>query len=285
VKQIRITIIGGGHMGRALLAALLRQGTSAGNLVIGEAQDAVRESLLRDYGVRATADNLAAIEGADAVLLAVKPQEMARVVTPLRAALSRARPLVLSVAAGIRCADLQDWCGDGVDVVRAMPNRPALVSAGATGLYAAPGVTPANRELATRIMESTGVVVWVPDEAQIDIVTALSGSGPAYFFLLGEAMAEAGRALGLDPATATRLAAATLHGAGLLAAEAAASGTSATLARMRGEVTSKGGTTEAAIAAFEQAGLREAVLRAMTAATQRGQQLAAEFRSAQPPGK
>ena len=282
---MRITIIGGGHMGRALLAALLRQGASAGNLVVGEAQDAAREALSRDFGVRVTPDNLAALDGADAVLLAVKPQEMARVVTPLRAALTRGRPLVLSVAAGIRCADLQGWCGDGIDVVRAMPNRPALVGAGATGLYAAQSVSPARRELATRIMESTGVVVWVPEETQIDVVTALSGSGPAYFFLLGEAMAEAGRTLGLDAATAARLAAATLHGAGLLAAEAATIGTSATLARMRSEVTSKGGTTEAALQAFEQAGLREAVLRAMSAATQRGQHLAAEFGSAQPPGK
>ncbi len=282
---MKITIIGGGHMGRALIAALLRQGASAGNLVVGEAHDAAREALLRDYGVRATADNLAAIDGADVVLLAVKPQEMARVVTPLQPALTRDRPLVLSVAAGIRCADLQGWCGDGIDVVRAMPNRPALVGAGATGLYAAPSVSAARRELATRIMESTGVVVWVPDEAQIDVVTALSGSGPAYFFLVGEAMAEAGRALGLDAATAARLAAATLHGSGLLAAEAATPGTPATLARMRSEVTSKGGTTEAAIGALEQAGLRDAILRAITAATQRSQQLAAEFGSAQPPGK
>lgn len=282
---MRITIIGGGHMGRALLAALLRQGASAADIVVGEAHDAARESLLRDYGVQATADNLAAVDGAEVVLLAVKPQEMARVLAPLRPTLMLGRPLVLSVAAGIRCADLQDWCGDGIDVVRAMPNRPALMGAGASGLYAAPSVGAARRELATRIMESTGVVVWVPDEAQIDVVTALSGSGPAYFFLLGEAMAEAGRTLGLDAATAARLAAATLHGAGLLAAEATTPGSATSLARMRSEVTSKGGTTEAAIQAFEQAGLRDAVLRAMTAATQRGQQLAAEFGSAQPPGK
>ena len=282
---MRITIIGGGHMGRALLAALLRQGASAADIVVGEAHDAARESLLRDYGVQATADNLAAVDGAEAVLLAVKPQEMARVLAPLRPTLMLGRPMVLSVAAGIRCADLQDWCGDGIDVVRAMPNRPALMGAGASGLYAAPSVGAARRELATRIMESTGVVVWVPDEAQIDVVTALSGSGPAYFFLLGEAMAEAGRTLGLDAATAARLAAATLHGAGLLAAEATTPGSATSLARMRSEVTSKGGTTEAAIQAFEQAGLRDAVLRAMTAATHRGQQLAAEFGSAQPPGK
>ena len=281
---MKITLIGGGHMGRALLAALLRRGVRAENLVVGEALAAAREAVQRDFGVSATDDNLAAIADADAVLLAVKPQEMGRVVTPLRPVLMQRRPLVLSVAAGLRCADLQGWCGDGVDVVRAMPNRPALVGSGATGLYAAPSVGQASRDLATRILESTGVVVWVPDEAQIDVVTALSGSGPAYFFLLAETMAEAGRKLGLDAASAERLAAATLHGAGLMAADAGGGpGASTTLTRLRTEVTSKGGTTEAALQAFEKAGLRDAVLRAMTAATERGQQLAAQFGAAPTP--
>lgn len=283
MNDLRIAFIGGGNMGRALIAALLRGGVPPGNVAVADPHGPTRDALARDFGICACGDNALAIDGATVVVLAVKPQEMPSVVDGLRAPLQRGRPLLLSVAAGIRCADLLGWSGGGLDVIRAMPNRPALVGAGATALYAPPPVASARRELATRVIEASGAVVWVEDEAQMDAVTALSGSGPAYFFLLAEAMADAGEALGLSRTTARRLAVATLHGAGAMAGqlaadqpvEAAAPGTAWSMPRMRAEVTSKGGTTEAALRSLEGAGFREMVAVAMRAAAERSAALAA----------
>jgi len=217
-------------MGRALIGGLLRSGTRPEHLSVGEPVAAAREALARDLGITAGADNAAAVRGAAVVVLAVKPQEAAAVLGALAGQWGAQGPLLISVAAGLRVATLQAWCGPGVAVVRAMPNRPAL-----------------------------------------DVVTALSGSGPAYFFLLAQLMAEAAAGLGLEAAAARRLAAATLHGAGLLA-----HGGDADLARLRAEVTSRGGTTEAALRVFEDAGLRATVARALEAAALRGRELAAE---------
>lgn len=283
----RIAFIGGGNMGRALIAALLRGGMQASSVAVADPDGPTRAALVRDFDVRAFADNSAAIDGADVVVLAVKPQELAGVVTGLSATLQRDRPLIVSIAAGIRCADLLDWCGGGLDVVRAMPNRPALVGAGATALYAPASVGRERRGLATRIMEPSGAVVWLEQEPLMDVVTALSGSGPAYFFLLAEAMAEAAATLGLEPADARRLAVATLHGAGAMAgqslgaaqADADAADAVWSMPRMRAEVTSKGGTTEAAVGVLEASGLRAAVAAAMRAATERSAALAAAART------
>jgi pyrroline-5-carboxylate reductase len=284
MNDTRIAFVGGGNMGRALIAAVLHGGVPAGNLAVADPHEPTRDALARDFGVRAYGDNATAIDGATVVVLAVKPQEMASVVGSLREPLQRGRPLLLSVAAGIRCADLLGWCGGGLDVVRAMPNRPALVGAGATALYAPAAVASTRRELATRIIRPSGTVVWLEHEAQMDAVTALSGSGPAYFFLLAEAMADAAAALGLEPATARRLAVATLHGAGAMAGHGTADGPSAadesaadwSMPRMRAEVTSKGGTTEAALRSLEAAGFRAAVAAAMRAAAERSAALAAQ---------
>jgi pyrroline-5-carboxylate reductase len=282
--DMHIAFIGGGNMGRALIAALLRGGVPVDRLSVADRDEATRGALERDLGVRSFRDNVAAVAGAKVVVLAVKPQEMAHVVEGLREALQRDRPLLLSVAAGIRCADLLGWSGGGLDVIRAMPNRPALVGAGATALYAPATVPSARRELATRIIAPSGLVVWLDREDQMDAVTALSGSGPAYFFLLAEAMADAAAALGLDPATARRLAVATLHGAGAMAGHGVAadastakeSSTDWSMPRMRAEVTSKGGTTEAALRSLEAAGFRALVAAAMRAAAERSAALSAQ---------
>jgi pyrroline-5-carboxylate reductase len=266
----RLCILGAGNMGRALIGGLLRSGTRAELLSVGESQPAARAALLRDFAIIATADNRAAVAGAAIVVLAVKPQEAAAVLSPLAAALAVERPLVISVLAGTRVAALESWCGPGVPVMRAMPNRPALIGAGATGVYAPPGVRPAQRAAAEHILKGLGELVWVSDEAGLDVVTALSGSGPAYFFLLAELMAEAGEGLGLPSATAQRLALATLYGSGLLAQTG-----DADLARLRSEVTSRGGTTEAALEVFADADLRATVRRALAAAVQRSRELAA----------
>jgi pyrroline-5-carboxylate reductase len=183
--------------------------------------------------------------------------------------LASGRPLLISVAAGVRIASLESWCGAGVPVMRAMPNRPARVGAGATGAYAPPAVGREQRAAADRVLQALGEVFWVRAEELLDAVTALSGSGPAYFFLLAELMAEAGAELGLESAMARELAAATLYGSGLLVRSGAPD-----LARLRQEVTSTGGTTEAALRVLEAADLRATVRAALAAATQRSRELA-----------
>jgi pyrroline-5-carboxylate reductase len=273
----RVAFLGAGHMGRAIIAALLRAGFRAEDIRVGEPLATARDALARDFGVAASDDNAAALAQADIVVLAVKPQDMGQVLAPLSAPLRARKPVVLSIAAGIRVADLQRWCGTAIAIVRAMPNRPALVGAGATGLFADADVPAAARALAERVMRSCGSVVWVPREELIDAVTALSGSGPAYFFLLAEAMAQAGVELGLTADAAQQLAIATLHGAGLMAAQS-----DGDLAKLRAEVTSKGGTTAAALQVFDDAGVRVIVARALAAAAERGRTLAAQFGASQP---
>jgi pyrroline-5-carboxylate reductase len=265
-----LTVLGGGSMGRALIGGLLRSGTRPERLRVGEPSEAARLALSRELGVNASADNAHAVDGASVVVLAVKPQQAAAVLADLAPLLTAQRPLVLSVAAGVRTATLESWCGPGVPVARAMPNRPALLGAGATALYAPPPVGSDLRAAAERIARAVGEVVWVSEEGLLDVVTALSGSGPAYFFLLAELMAEAAAGLGLPAPVAKRLAAATLHGSGLMAAAG-----DADLARLRAEVTSSGGTTEAALGVFASADLRGTVVRALEAAARRGRELGA----------
>jgi pyrroline-5-carboxylate reductase len=264
----QLGFIGGGNMGRAIVGGLIASGFPAGRIVVADPYGPGREDLARSFGVRTTADNAVAVEGADVVVLAVKPQQLAEVVTALRPALAAHRPLLLSVAAGIRVSELAAWAGPDLAVVRSMPNRPALLGVGATGLYAADSTTEAQRALAEQVLAVTGLTVWVRSEAELDWVTALSGSGPAYFFLLAELLARSAAAHGIDATTAARLAAHTLHGAGRMAVMPGAD-----LATLRAEVTSKGGTTAAALASFEANGLADLVEAAVVAAATRSQEL------------
>ena len=259
-------------MGRALIGGLLRRGTRPEHISVGESYAGARDSLAADLGIQATEDNAAAVEAASVVVVAVKPQIAGSVLSPLQPLFQRTRPLVISIAAGIRISALETWCGNGVPVVRAMPNRPALVGAGATGLFAPPNVSNSQRGIAEKVMQSVGEVVWVASEDHLDVVTALSGSGPAYFFLLAELLTQGATDLGLEPAAARRLAIATLNGAGQLANVG-----DGDLAKMRAEVTSKGGTTEAAVKSLESADLRGIVARALEAATRRSHELAEQF--------
>lgn len=269
MSHLELTVLGAGNMGRALIGGLLRHGMRPEQIAVGETQEAARAALSRELGIAATPDNAAAVRKADLVVLAVKPQDAGAVLGPLAAELQQRRPVVLSVAAGVRIRTLQSWSGAGVPVIRAMPNRPAIVGAGATGLFAPAEVDASRREMAAQVMRSVGEVIWVATEDALDVVTALSGSGPAYFFLLAQAMEGAGVRLGLPVETARRLAIATLHGAGLLA-----QGSDGDLARLRAEVTSKGGTTEAALRTLQSAGFDELVARAVEAAARRGRELA-----------
>jgi len=267
-----LAILGGGNMGRALIGGMLRRGTRPEHISVGESFQPARDTLSADFGIQATPDNAAAVEAASVIVVAVKPQIASSVLTPLQPLLMRTRPLVISIAAGIRVADLQSWCGADVPVVRAMPNRPALVGAGATGLFAPGNVAREHRETAERVMQAVGEVVWVATEDDLDTVTALSGSGPAYFFLVAELLTQGAIDLGLEPSAARRLAIATLHGAGQLA-----HASDGDLARMRAEVTSKGGTTEAAVKSLQAADLGAILARALEAATRRSRELAAQF--------
>jgi pyrroline-5-carboxylate reductase len=268
----RIGFLGGGNMARALIGGLLARGTAATLLSVGEPAALARQQLAADFNIAVSADNQAAIAGCALVILAVKPQEAGKVLGALAPALQGTHPVLLSIAAGIQVASLQRWAGPGVPVIRTMPNRPALLGAGVSAVYAAADVTAPQRALATAVMSAAGEVVWVGRESDLDVVTALSGSGPAYFFLLAELMMQAAIAEGLEPDAARQLAVGTLHGAGALA-----HASDGDLVRMRQEVTSKGGTTEAALGAFAAADLNGIVARAVHAATQRSRDLAAKF--------
>jgi pyrroline-5-carboxylate reductase len=270
--EITAAFIGGGNMGGALIRGLIARGLPAQKISVGEAHQARRIELANELGVFVTADNREAAQGADVVVLAVKPQDMAGTVQPLADVFARRPPLVVSIAAGIRVSDIEGWCGPGVAVVRAMPNRPALNGAGATALFAPPAVREEQRTLAAQVMGAVGTTTWVSDEAAIDVVTALSGSGPAYFFLLAELLTDAAVNLGLDRASALELAIQTLYGSGRMARES-----DGDLARLRAEVTSRGGTTEAAVRSFEASNLRGIVAAAVSAATERGREMAQAF--------
>jgi pyrroline-5-carboxylate reductase len=270
--NITATFIGGGNMGGALVRGLIARGLAADRISVGEAVQARRIALADELGVHVSADNREIVAGADIVVLAVKPQDMATTVRPLADVFARRPPLVLSIAAGIRVADIAGWCGPGVPVVRAMPNRPALNSAGATAIYAPDGLSTLHRKLVEDVLGAVGTTVWVSSEDSLDVVTALSGSGPAYFFLLAELMTDAAVKLGLTRDSAQELAIQTLFGSGRMARDS-----DGDLARLRAEVTSKGGTTEAALRSFDAANLRGIVAAALEAATLRGREMAQAF--------
>ncbi|MDH5175704.1 MAG: pyrroline-5-carboxylate reductase [Gammaproteobacteria bacterium] len=272
MSQQRIAFVGGGNMATSLIGGLLARGTAAADIVVADPDAGQRERLARQFGVSTVSAATAAVDGAGTVVLAVKPQQMAEVSRSVAAQLQASGALVISIAAGIRLADLARWLGPGVPLIRTMPNRPALIGAGITALYAGPDVSTAARQIAEAILAACGPTVWVPDESQIDVVTAVSGSGPAYFFLLIECLEASAIELGLDPVTARKLAVETARGAGLMAAAA-----TETPAELRQQVTSKGGTTAAALEVLEAAGVRGIFAAAVAAGARRSTALAAEF--------
>jgi pyrroline-5-carboxylate reductase len=265
-----VAFIGGGNMARSLIGALIRGGANAHSIAVAEPETGLREALARDFGVAVHADNAKAVRNADTIVLAVKPQVMRDVCAGIGAALGDARPLIVSIAAGIRLDQIEAWIGHEVPIVRAMPNTPALIGAGATGLIANAHTSAHERARAQAMLDAAGRTAWIEREELMDIVTALSGSGPAYFFLLVEALEDAAAAQGLPRATARMLASQTCLGAGRMLAE---SGDAP--ATLRERVTSPGGTTAAALAAFDAGGFRKLVAAAVAAATERGRELSA----------
>jgi pyrroline-5-carboxylate reductase len=263
-----IGFIGGGNMAGAIARGLVAAGVAGRRIAVAEPAEATRAALAAALpGATLGADNLAVAAFADVLVLAVKPQVLADVATALAPA-RRAGQLVVSVAAGVRLASLAGWLGAGTPLVRAMPNQPALIGAGITALVASPGLPRAAAARAEQVLAAAGRTVWLADESLMDAVTAVSGSGPAYFYLLVELMEQAGRALGLPADLAAALARQTALGAGRTLTE-----TGAGPAALRAAVTSPGGTTAAAIAEFERADLAAIVTRALTAARDRGAEL------------
>jgi pyrroline-5-carboxylate reductase len=267
----RVAFIGGGNMARSLIGGLLKTGVAASTISVAEPLAQAREALAREFGVATFAENRLAAAEAEVLLLAVKPQIMPAIHAELRDLLQRNRPLLISIAAGVRLAQLERWFG-ALPIVRCMPNTPALIGAGATGLCANSRVSPPQKALAQHMLDAAGITRWIDDEAQMDTVTALSGSGPAYFFALVEAMEAAAVAQGLPRDTARALAAQTCLGAGRMLVE---SGEDPALLRQR--VTSPNGTTQAALESFQADGLPRSVAHAIAAATRRGETLAAEL--------
>lgn len=263
---MNILFIGGGNMAAAIIGGLLAKGRAPSSL---HAVDVLPEALARlekQFGIGTSADAKTAAANAGCIVLAVKPQQMREVATALAPALKG--QLVISIAAGIRGGDLARWLGPAAQIVRAMPNTPALVSAGITGLYAAPGVSSTQRSDAESILGAVGATFWVDHEKDLDAVTAVSGSGPAYVFYFIEALEQAGLELGLSPETARQSALATFAGAVKLATM-----DTADPATLRARVTSKGGTTERAIGALDEAAVKMAFIRAVRAAADRAAEM------------
>ncbi|MBJ6978662.1 pyrroline-5-carboxylate reductase [Luteimonas sp. MC1895] len=265
-----IAFIGGGNMARSLIGGMVGRGADPARIHVAEPVEALREALVRDFGVEAHAGAGDAVAGAGTWVFAVKPQVMRTVCEGLAGHARGVHPLAVSIAAGITSAQLSAWLGGSAAVVRSMPNTPALLGAGVTGLYANAAVDAAGRARAEALLSAAGATVWIADEALMDAVTAVSGSGPAYAFLLAEAMEDAARAQGLPADAARTLVLQTLLGAARMLTESGEAP-----AELRRRVTSPGGTTQAAIEAFEAGGLRRLVADAVAAATVRGRELSA----------
>ncbi|MFY9315164.1 MAG: pyrroline-5-carboxylate reductase [Burkholderiales bacterium] len=263
---MNVLFIGGGNMADALIGGLLKSGFAPAQLRAVEVDGAARRRLFEKYHVECLAEARGAARAGDVVVFAVKPQQMQEA-----ARFSGLKPnanLVVSIAAGITLTSLAAWLGGHAKLVRAMPNTPALIGAGVAGLYALPGVSEAEKKQAEAILGAVGATVWIEDEALMDAVTAVSGSGPAYVFWFIEQLAAAGVHLGLNEETSRKLAIETVLGSAKLAAQSGEAP-----AALRERVTSKGGTTEAALKAFEEHKLAERFLRAVEAARDRGVQL------------
>ena len=268
----KITFIGGGNMARSLIGGMVANGISASNITVSDPLQVLRTQLADDFGVQVSSDNIQAIAHADCLLVAVKPQLLKEILSPLAESLRASRPLIISIAAGITESLLNTWSGGEQAVVRCMPNTPALVQTGATALFANAQVSRDQKQLAEQILSAVGLTLWVDHESQLDAVTAVSGSGPAYFFAFIEAMQAAGEKLGLSAEQAKQLTIQTALGAARMANESSDSPSV-----LREKVTSKGGTTFAALQSFAASDLNGIVDKALGAAHARSIELGKEL--------
>jgi len=267
-----ICFIGGGNMAGSLISGLISNQYAPDKITVTDLDTVKLEQLKQQYSINTQTDNLKAVANADIIVLAVKPQVLNNVCADIKEIAQKNRPLFISIAAGIRSTDIDRWLGGNQSLVRCMPNTPALIQAGATGLFANAKTSREQKAQAEHILSAAGITLWVDNETQLDAVTAVSGSGPAYFFLFLEAMQHAGTQLGLDESSAAMLAKQTALGAARMAIEGSDSPTT-----LREKVTSKGGTTAAAIASFESNNFSQIIEQALTAAHDRAIELADEL--------
>ena len=277
---MKIAFVGGGNMAAALIAGLAGKLTPGANIHVVDPNPASLDKLRQEYGVTVAGTADAVVGAAEVLVLAVKPQVMHEVAQQLLPLLQAAQaagrsPLVLSIAAGIRSVDLSRWLGGYPAIVRTMPNTPALIGMGVTGMVASAGVSAAQREAADQILRAVGATVWLDDESKIDAVTAVSGSGPAYVFYFIEAMQQAAEELGLTAAQGKQLAMATFNGAAQLALQS-----TDPVPVLREKVTSKGGTTYAALTSMEASGVKASIIAAVKAAAARGKELGEQMGAA-----
>jgi len=265
-----ICFLGAGNMAASLIGGLIADGYDAASITACDISAEQLEKLKRQFAIRVSSDSLATAADADIVVLAVKPQIMRELCTDLAELQQEAQQLFISIAAGVPGELIDRWLGKGRAIVRCMPNTPALLQLGATGLFANSQVSPTQREWAEQVLSAVGVCVWVDAESDLDAVTAISGSGPAYFFYFIELLEEAGVKLGLPRETAARLARETAYGAASMARED-------DVVDLRARVTSKKGTTEQAILSFQEQGLDRIVENATAAAHRRALELAREL--------
>lgn len=263
-----LTFIGAGNMASSLIGGLVADGYDPKHIVASDPDSGKLADLSARLGIQSASDNIAAIRQADVVILAVKPQALEQLCQDIKDAVQQRKPLVVSIAAGIREADMQTWLGGGIALVRTMPNTPAMLQTGATVLHAGNSVSTDQRDLAESILRAVGLTRWVDSEALMDTATALSGSGPAYFFLVMEAMESAAIANGMAADTARLLTIQTALGAARMAIES-----SDAPATLRQKVTSPGGTTERALSILEQGKLRSLFEEAISGACERSREL------------
>lgn len=259
-------------MASSIIGGLIESGHPADRISAADPYPATLEQLRKLAPIAVYSDNVAAVRGAQIIILAVKPQVMAEVTDSIAKAVQASGALVISIAAGVTIASMQARLGPQAAIVRCMPNTPALLGCGASGLFANEKTSAQQRQFAQLVLSAVGITCWVSSEQELDAITALSGSGPAYFFLFLEAMVEAGVELGLDVLTAQQLALQTSLGAARMAVESDVG-----LVELRRRVTSPGGTTERAIQSFEQDGLRTTVTKAMRAAAERAAEMARDL--------
>lgn len=271
MNNIRLAFIGAGNMARAIIGGLIAKGYPAELISASATRQETLDEVSRQFGITVSTDNGALARTADVVVLAVKPQMLKAVTLELKPALAH-KPLIISVAAGITTQSMAEWLGADQAIVRSMPNTPSQVQTGAAGLFANANTSVEQRQSASQILGAVGVVQWLEDEALLNPVTAVSGSGPAYFFLMMEAMIDAGVELGLSRECATELTLQTALGAALLA-----SNSDVDVAELRRRVTSPKGTTEQAINSFEADGIRAMVSRAMKACADRSLELSEQL--------
>ena len=271
MRTTKIGFIGGGNMAASLVNGLVASGHEPKQLWVSDINPATLTNLSANLGINVTQNNQEVISAVDIVVLAVKPQIMAQVALEIAPFLQQ-RQLVVSIAAGITQASLSNWLGTETAIVRCMPNTPALVLTGATALYANAKVLPEQHDLAETILRSVGIAIWVDDESELDAVTAVSGSGPAYYFLLMEAMEKAAVELGLKEETARLLIQQTALGAAKIALESSESP-----GELRKRVTSPGGTTQQAVETFEQGGFTDLVSKALHAARDRSVEMSKQM--------